>query len=116
MKKILAILIAFAAVGFILLGCSSGGNSSPNPNATNTSTYTSGYAFGNTAGNDNTSPEANLMNNYAGPNPCTEIQYFGVGNNGVPADEVPPTGDNANAQQWVNGCYAGWDAATGEQQ
>lgn len=115
MKRFIILVTLAVAVLGTVLGCSSG-SSSPNPNATGTSAYFGGYTFGNTAGQDDNSPEADLMNNYAGPNPCTEIQYFGVGNNsGVPSGEIPPAGDNAAGQQWANGCYAGWDAATGEQ-
>lgn len=54
------------------------------------------------------------MNQAGMPNPCTIIESDGIApGSGVPTGELPPGGNGPAAQQWNNGCYAGYDHATG---
>jgi hypothetical protein len=114
-KKI-AVLAAVPALalGLSLAACSGGGgNSSGNPDATDTSAYSSGYAFGTAAGT-NGSPESNVVSADGNPSPCTNLDVDGIPvSYGVPSGELPPGGTSPAAYQWVNGCYAGLNNATG---
>lgn len=129
MKKIFAVLFAFAAIGFILIGCAS--NNSPGgardgqpamntalpAPASSTPLYAGGYAFGQAAKESPTSPEGlNLIPYLAEGNtvgeactvlafvPVTTIELQGT----IPASELPPQGNGGPQGQWENGCIAGY--------
>lgn len=127
MKKIFAALIAFAAIGFILIGCA---NSSPNVGAragqpalniapTGTPDYVSGYNFGRAALITGSPENLNLTPYIASGDSvlasCTEEAFVPVatmnvlGAGIIPANEVPPVGGSGVLQgQWENGCAAGY--------
>jgi hypothetical protein len=116
MKRLMILTVMAVAVLGAVLGCSSSSSSSGgNPNSTNTSAYQGGYTFGYAAGQDGTA-ESTVLNgvwtlalpvSYA----CNTVNATPSDASGLPSNEMPPGGTGADAQQWVNGCIAGYDQA-----